>query len=320
MKKNSLDRYRVIACAAVIVMLMHASITPTFAQGKQKTFATPDEAVRALMDAFKTHNVPKLIEIIGADNKDLVITHDTAQDAYGRTRICQMASEKLVKEKTGNNKITLALGKNEWLFPFPLVKDGAVWRFDSKAGREEVVNRRVGRDELNAIAVCRYYIKAQREYAGKDRNNDDVMEYAQKFGSSPGKKDGLFWSSAASKGKDPSPFELLFEKSRKYALARRPGEPFYGYYFKILTKQGGNAPGGAYDYIINGHMVAGCGLIAYPSSYGVSGVATFIVNQRGKVYEKDLGADTVKIASEMTEYNPDKTWKLVKENGSLATD
>ncbi|MGV8125422.1 MAG: DUF2950 domain-containing protein [Candidatus Xenobiia bacterium LiM19] len=317
MKKNSLDPYRVIACAAVILLLVQAAVAPAFAQGKQKTFATPDEAIRVLLDAFKTHNVPKLIEIVGADNKDLVVTHDTAQDAYGRKKICQMASERLVKEKKGNS-IVFVMGKNEWLFPFPLVKEGAGWRFDGKAGREEVINRRVGKDELNAIACCRYYIKAQREYAGKDRNNDDVMEYAQKIASTKGKKDGLFWPSAGSN--DVSPFESLFEKSRKYALARRQGEPFYGYYFKPLTKQGENAPGGAHDYIINGHQVAGCGLIAYPSSYGVSGVATFIINQRGKVYEKDLGADTVKIASEMTEYNPDKTWKMVKENGSLATD
>ncbi len=321
MKNNCLNLWRVIACAGVLILLVQAGqATPAFSQGAQKTFTTPDEAVRVLLEAFRTNNDQRLIDLFGSENKDLVISKDRAQDAYGRKKICLMASEKLIKEKSGKDRLTIVMGKNEWIFPFPLVKEGTAWRFDSAKGREEVINRRVGKDELNAIAVCRYYVKAQREYAGKDRNNDDVMEYAMNIRSSKGKKDGLYWPPDRSQGFDVSPFELLFEKSQKYALARKRNEPFYGYYFKILTKQGEMAPGGTYDYVINGHMIAGFALIAYPADYGTSGVTTFMVNQRGKVYQKDLGPDTVKTAAEINGYNPDKTWKLVQENGDLATD
>lgn len=310
-----------IACAGMLLLSVQAgTVSPAYSQGQQKTFATAGEAIRALVDAFRTSSDQKLTEILGAENGDLVSTKDKAQDALTRKKIYAMACEKLVQEKYGKDGISIALGKQEWIFPFPLVKEGKVWRFDGTKGREELINRRVGKDELNAIAVCHYYVKAQREYAARDRNNDDIMEYALKFRSSKGKMDGLYWPSDPSHKGGVSPFEALFEKSRKYALARKQNEPFYGYYFRILTKQGEMAPGGTYDYIINGHMVAGFALIAYPADYGVSGVMTFMVNQRGKVYEKDLGADTVKTAAEINGYNPDKTWKLVQENGSLAAD
>jgi len=309
------------ACAGILMLLVQAgAVSPAFSQGQQKTFATPDEAIRSLLDAFRTNSEQKLVAILGAENNDLVATKDKAQDAIIRKKIYQMSCEKLIKEKYGKDGISIAIGRNEWVFPFPLVKEGKAWRFDSKKGREELINRRIGKDELNAVAVCRYYVKAQKEYAGRDRNNDDIMEYAVKFRSSKGKMDGLYWPADQSHKGDVSPFEALFEKSRKYALARKQNEPFYGYCFRILTKQGEMAPGGMYDYIINGHMVAGFALIAYPAEYGTSGVMTFIVNQRGKVYEKDLGADTAKVADEIKGYNPDKTWKLVQENGSLATD
>lgn len=319
MKKNY--QYLIMAAAfAVAVTLSVMAGTPAIGGEQQKIFATPDQAIRMLLDACRTNDHEKLVELFGAGNKDIIVTRDTAQDAYGRKKFYQLASERLIRENKGKNTIILVAGKMEFPFPFPLVKEAAGWHFDSAAGREEIINRRVGRDELNAIAICRAYVKAQREYASKDRNNDDVMEYATKFPSSPGKHDGLYWTPDPSRKGDVSPLGPLFTGSKRYLSARKQGAPYYGYYYRILTKQGANAPSGAHDYFINGHMVAGFAMIAYPADYGTSGVTTFIVNQRGKVYQKDLGTDTLKIAEEMIEYNPDKTWKLVQENGMLATD
>jgi len=319
---NTLKRNSQYLCAAACLacILILCAQSGAIAQGQQKIFATPDQAANALIDACKAHSEQKLIELFGAENRDLIVTRDRAMDAMIRTKIYRGAAEKLVKQKRSSDTIILLVGKIEYPFPFPLVRDGKGWRFDGPAGREEIINRRIGRDELNAIAICRHYVKAQRKYADRDRNNDDVIEYARKIGSSEGKKDGLYWPSDPGKKEEMSPLGCVLSESKKYAELRKPGEPFYGYYFKILTRQGARAPGGAYDYIINGHMVAGCAMIAYPSDYGISGVTTFIVNQRGKVFQKDLGKDTLKAAEEITEYNPDKSWKTVQENGTLATD
>jgi hypothetical protein len=311
--------YIVIMTACAGILCAFATNGPACAQGQQKVFATPDEAARAVIEACRTNNEQKLIEIFGAENKDLLITKDRAFDAYSRKKMYGLASEKLVKEHKGKDKIVLVIGKIDFPFPFPLVKEGTGWHFDGAAGREEIINRRVGRNELNAIALCRLYVEAQREYAKKDRSKDDIIQFAQRFGSSPGKKDGLYWPTNPTKNEEMSPIGPALAQSREYASDRKEGEPFYGYYFRILTKQGEQAPGGAYDYIINGHMVAGFAMIAYPSDYGISGVTTFIVNQRGKVFQKDLGNDTIKVAEGITDYNPDKTWKVVQEKGIMAT-
>jgi hypothetical protein len=322
MKKIYFHLAMVIALIGICVVCSQVGqFTPAYAQGSQKTFATPDEAARTLIEACRTNNEKMLIELFGAENKDLVTTSDKAFDAYSRKRIHRFASEKLIKQQKGKDTITLVVGKMEFPFPFPLVKEGGKWRFDSAAGREEIINRRVGMNELNAIAICHLYVNAQREYASKDRSNKDIIEYAQKIKSSPGKRDGLYWPSNPTKKDDISPIgPALAQSSEEYQAGRKEGDPYYGYCFRILTKQGADAPGGAYDYIINGHMVAGFALVAYPADYGTSGVITFIVNQRGKVLQKDLGKDTVNAAKEITEYNPDKTWKVVKEPGTLITN
>ncbi|MDQ7821305.1 MAG: DUF2950 domain-containing protein [Candidatus Eremiobacteraeota bacterium] len=310
-----------IFCASTIFgVLLTGAPGPAMAQGQQKMFSSPDEAAQMLLEACRNDDEKKLIEFFGEKNRDLMVTQDRAMDTYIRKKLHRFASEKLVKQEKGKDTIIFVVGKLEWPFPFPLVKEGAKWRFDSVAGREEIINRRVGRDELNAVALCRHYVQAQRRYAEKAREGDDIIQYAQKFGSSPGKRDGLYWSADPSKKDDISPLGPALAESQEYASSRKQGEPFWGYHYRILTKQGREAPGGAYSYIINGHMVAGYALIAYPSDYGTSGMTTFIVNQSGKVYEKDLGKDTIKAAQQITEYNPDKTWKLVKEEGILATD
>jgi hypothetical protein len=309
-----------IAVFAIVLIVPAQAGAPAAGKDSQKVFATPDQAIHVLMEACRTNNDQKLIELFGAENKDIIITRDRAMDAYGRKKIYQASLEKIVKKNKGKDTIIVEVGKMEFPFPFPLVKSGAGWRFDSAAGREDIINRRVGRDELNAIAVCRLYVKAQRQYYSKDRDKDDVLEYAEKFASSPGKKDGLYWASDPAKKEEASPIGPALSESKHYTAIRKQGDPFFGYYFRILTKQGEKAPGGAHDYMINGNLLAGYALIAYPSDYGTSGVVTFIVNQRGKVYQKDLGKETLKLAEEVTEYNPDKGWIPVQESGTLARD
>jgi hypothetical protein len=195
------------------------------------------------------------------------------------------------------------------------VKKGETWVFDTMAGKEELLNRRIGRNELNTIQTCLAYVDAQREYAMKDRDSDKVREYAQKFWSTPGKKDGLHWETK--EGDRKSPFgSVAAEAVQAGYKPKKPGDkpsPYHGYYFKILKAQGKNAPGGAYDYVIRGKMIGGFALVAYPAEYGASGVMTFIVNHDGVVYQKDLGKETGKIAGAMTKYDPDQTWKKVEQ-------
>ena len=225
---------------------------------------------------------------------------------------------------TAANRKTLVIGSENWPLPFPLVKEDGRWRFDTAAGIEEAVNRRVGRNELNAIDLCHAYLDAQIEYASADRDGDEVLEYAQVLVSTEGNKDGLYWEAA--EGEEISPFGPLIADAQGYLEGRDPGDPFKGYYFKVISRQGANAPGGRYDYIINGNMIAGFGLIAFPADHGNSGVhgrtsgrsrgaivMTFMCNHQGKVYEKDLGPDGDLIAAAIGEYDPDGSWNLVEQ-------
>lgn len=221
-------------------------------------------------------------------------------------------------ERVSEAKFTLVIGERNWPFPIPIVKEGNRWRFDTRAGVEEILNRRIGENELCAIPTARAYVLAQWQYfteAGADK--DGVAVYAQKFISSPGKRDGLYWETAP--GEKPSPLGSLVAAAcaegygRKNDRAAPKRAPYHGYYFKILTRQGAYAPGGKYNYIINGNMIAGHALVAYPDKWGSSGVMTFIVNQQGRVYQKNLGPKTAQIATAMTEYNPESSWKLVEE-------
>jgi hypothetical protein len=218
-------------------------------------------------------------------------------------------------ERETDKKVTLVVGNHEWPYPIPIVKKGETWVFDTMAGKEELLNRRIGRNELNTIQTCLAYVDAQREYAMKDRNSDKLREYAQKFWSAKGKKDGLYWE--MKEGEEQSPFGPVAARGVQAGYApTKPGDkpvPYYGYFYKILKAQGKNAPGGAYDYVINGKMIGGFALVAYPAEYGASGIMTFIVNHDGVVYQKDLGKETGKIASATTKYDPDKTWEKVEE-------
>lgn len=294
------------------------SATP--ADTKQSTFATPEDARQALVTAAKAKDRAALSDIFGPDN-DKLLSGDPVQDNHELDQFVAALDQSAKLEPTsGGDKVTLTIGPDNWPFPIPIVKQGAKWRFDTKAGTEEILNRRIGENELSAIAACRAYVLAQWEYFTEgDHDSDGVAEYAQHFSSSPGQKDGLYWETA--EGEKPSPMGVLVAAARLEGYSstgkRRdpatPRTPYHGYFFRILKSQGPHAPGGKYDYIINGNMIAGYALIAYPDKWGSSGVMTFIVNQQGRVYQKNLGTGTTKIAESIKEYDPDATWKLVSE-------
>jgi hypothetical protein len=290
--------------ASFLAALLLAATAAFPATPDGRAFATPDEAVKALVAALKANDDKALVEIFGERNKDLIVTTDKAASTEYRQKAVKAFEEYLLQQKNADGSITLVIGGNGWPMPIPLVKDGSGWRFDTDKGADEIINRRVGENELNAIEVMRAYPGAQRQFAAKPRDGSNVRSFARRILSTEGKQDGLYWTSDPAKGEEASPFGPLVADGAK----RDRGDPYHGYYFKILTGQGPSAPGGKYSYVINGRMVAGFALVAWPADYASSGVKTFIVNHYGDVYQKDLGANTAATARAMTEFNPDKTW------------
>jgi hypothetical protein len=277
----------------------------------EQTFASPQDAVSALVVAAKNHDVNALQAIFGPTREDL-ISPDVVQATEESKKFVERLTEKTQLINHSDSNVTLAIGADGWPFPIPLVKQEGKWFFDTDAGKQEVLARRIGRDEIGAINVCTAYVAAQREYASEDRMGDGVLAYAQLLHSTPGKHDGLFWPTKP--GEELSPFGPLITEAHAggyHHTAKMLNDehaPYHGYYFKILTSQGKHAPGGAYNYIINGRMIAGFALIAWPAEWGNTGVMTFIVNQQGKVYQKNLGASTFDIANAITTYAPNDTW------------
>ena len=296
----------------VAAMLLLAIPLSTFA-AEQKTFATPDAAVDAFMAALKANDDAALIAIFGAEHKNLVVTPDEAANAATRAKFLAALQTFRVLDVRGPDRRVLLIGDQAWPFPIPVVNEKGAWRFATEEGADEILNRRIGANERNAIVVLRAYIDAQRQYASRDRDGDDVLQYAQKLGSTPGKHDGLYWPADAAKGEEPSPFGPLVAESAPYLKGHKEGDAYRGYYFKILTRQGKNAPGGAYSYVINGRMIAGFAMVAYPARYGDSGVMTFMVSNNGKIYEKDLGRNSTTLGSQMTAFDPGPGWKEVKD-------
>jgi hypothetical protein len=302
--------YSFIIAVTMVVIMTFAS--NSFAAVKQKTFTSPEEAVKALVTAARNNDDKELLSILGAEAKDLISSGDSVADKQRRENFLAKYNEqnKLVRE--GNSAIFI-IGKNEWPFPIPIAKKGETWFFDVQKGKEEVLNRRIGENELYSIQTCLAIVDAQREYAMLDRDGDNLHEYAEKFASDSGKKNGLYWETK--EGEAPSPLgQLLVQaKAEGYSKKDKKGPvPYHGYYYRIIKAQGEKAPGGAYDYVIKGNMIGGFAVVAYPATYGNSGVMTFIVNHDGEVYQKDLGNDTAKIAKAMTRYDPDKTWTMAK--------
>ena len=289
----------------VVVMLMGTALA---AKSKQKTFEKPEDAVEALVKALRDGSEKELLAIFGPGSETLISSGDKIDDRERRENFVRLYGEANRLEPAGDRKVIVHIGKNDWPFPIPIVKAGESWRFDTKQGREEILNRRIGENELDAIQTCLAIVDSQREYAAVDRNGDGLLEYAQKFYSTRGKMDGLYWE--VKPGEKPSPLGPLVAKAQGegYMPGGKPA-PYNGYFFGILTAQGKSARGGAYSYLVKGKMVGGFAVVAYPATYAVSGVKTFIVNHEGVVYEKDLGLKTVKLAKSMKAYNPDKTWE-----------
>ena len=293
---------------AAAFMFSATSATAQTADG-QRRFDLPEAAVKALIEAVRTNDEHALIEIFGAKHRDLIGTVDKARDRENRTRFAESADEYRLLRPEDDGRVTLVVGYQAWPFPIPLVKEGSAWRFDTDAGWEELLNRRIGANELAAIETLGAYVEAQRQYASTPRDGTKVRQFAQKIRSAPGKQDGLYWDADSAKGEELSPVGPLIGDVR----GRQPGDPYNGYHFKILTRQVPAATAGRYDYIINGRMLAGFAFVAWPADYGKTGIKSFIVNHYGDVYEKDLGPKTAAISAAIAEYNPDPTWTEVTE-------
>ena len=278
---------------------------------EQRTFATPDQAVDALLAALKADDDAALVAIFGDKHKTLVVTPDKAANSAARAKAVAALQTYHLLEEQGKDRRVLLIGDQAWPLPIPLVRVGDQWRFATEEGEDEIVNRRIGANERSAILVLRAYLDAQKDYAARDRDGDGVLQYAQRLGSTPGKHDGLYWPADASKGEEASPFGPLIAESAAYLKGHEAGDPYRGYHFRILTRQGANAPGGAYNYVINGRMLAGFAMVAYPAQYGDSGVMTFIVSHNGKVFEKDLGKNSTTIGAKLPAFDPGAGWKEV---------
>ncbi len=301
----------VLSCSSAVWAQEPVKHSPaqTSAKEKQKTFATPQLAADALIKAAESYDVPALLEIFGPEGKDFVESADPVQDKSRAQEFAEKAREKtdVTVEKT---RATLLVGKDDWPLPVPIVLKQGQWHFDSAAGRQEILFRRIGENELDAIQIAHGYVEAQKEYVTEVHDGSNLHEYAKKIISTPGKQDGLCWKNPD--GSTGGPISEAVGRAIEQGYTEKIN-PYHGYYFKILNGQGPNAPLGKLDYEINGAMIGGFALVAVPAEYRVTGVKTFIVNQNGIVYEKDLGPDSVKIAKAMDRFNPDKSWKATQE-------
>jgi hypothetical protein len=290
-----------------VVVTLASGLHAAAPKANQETFATPQEAAQALIDATEHNDSAALLKVLGPDGKDIVESGDPAEDTKHRAEFARSAHQKLRIDQDNPLNTILVIGEQEWPFPVPLVEKDGKWRFDSAKGRLEILARRIGQNELNALDVCRGYVEAQQEYAAEDRDKDGILEYAQKIVSSPGKHDGLYWDGATIVPK------AFAEAAESYAKEGSKLQPYHGYYFRVLKAQGPDAQGGALSYVVKGEMIGGFALVAWPAEYGVSGIHSFIVNHHGIVYEKDLGAGSATLAKQMTRFNPDKSWRPVEE-------
>jgi len=301
-----------IAVAILLVIVAYFPVQAAVRGPQQKTFASPGEAVKAMIAAVKAHDVKAMRAVLGPGSRRVVSSGDEAADREDREAFAKAYEERNRIEMVSDTRALLRVGNNDWPMPIPLVKQGKSWRFDTEAAKEEILNRRIGRNELSVMQVCLAYVDAQREYALRDVDGDGLLGYAQKFESDPDRRNGLYWE--AKGGEQPSPCGPLICRASKEDNGKRLGksEPYHGYFYKILKAQGADAPGGAFDYVVSGRMIGGFALIAYPARYGVSGIMTFIVNQDGQIYEKNLGKNTTASAEAMKVFNPDRTWRKVE--------
>jgi hypothetical protein len=280
------------------------------AQSIQKVFDTPEEAGKALVQAAENYDVPALLEILGPTGRDLVASEEPLEDKRRSVAFADLAHEKASVALSSKNRAELLVGNDNWPLPIPIVKQKGKWQFDTVAGRREILFRRIGENELNAIQICRGFVEAQHEYALSRHDGSSVNEYAQRVISTPGKQDGLAWRNPDGSWGGPVGEAAAKALEQGYQL----NSPYHGYYFKVLKGQGAAAPRGEIDFVVNGIMIGGFALVAAPAQYRVTGVQTFIVSHDGIVYEKDLGPDTLSIFKNMELYNPDKTWRRLDDS------
>ncbi len=318
-----------LACAGALTLAAISGCTSTAGEAEavrltgepgagQQQFDTDEQAAAALVAAAQARDREALDRLFGPAAQEFV-TGDKVEDEKAFDRFVKNAGEHLELEKKDAETSVVDIGKDNWPFPIPLKRlpDGK-WFFDTEAGKKEILARRIGANELETIAVCRAYLEAQRQYASEDREGSGVLKYAQRLISKNG-KDGLYWEAAP--GEEESPFgEFIAQaEAEGYTPVQNDHsgpQPYHGYFYRILKRQGPDAPGGQYDYVINGNMIAGFALVAWPSEYGASGMVTFIISHQGKLYQKDLGPKTSDIARNMKEYNPDSSWTLVADEGA----
>jgi hypothetical protein len=292
--------------SAVLGTIVAVTLLSSASQAQQ-AYPTPENAAAALVAAVKTGTKSAILKVLGNAGADIVESGDDVADAEMRQRFLSAYDARNSIRTEGNKKATLILGADDFPFPIPLVNGRTGWEFDTAAGRREVLYRRIGRNELDAIQTSLAFVDAQNEYAEKDRTGEGAGVYAQRVVSSPGKKDGLFWRDDS----DPSPLGELMAQASAEGYKAEQAAPYHGYYFRILRGQGSDAPGGAFNYVVKGKMIGGFALIAYPAEYGNSGVMTFMVNHAGTVYQKDLGDRTLRIVARIILFDPDQTWKKV---------
>ena len=294
------------SCGLIAIASAVLAVPPVSAQ---QSFKSPEQAADALAVAVKSGAARQMLRVLGSDAAEIVESGDAVADKELRDRFLTAYQAKHALSFDGDKKAILIVGPDDFPFPIPLTRNRSGWEFDTDAGRQEILYRRIGRNELDAIQTALAYVDAQKDYADKDPAGAGKGVYAQRFVSSPGKKDGLFWPSD---GNESPLGELVAEASADgYKLSEEP-QPYHGYYYRILTRQGPNAPGGALNYVVGGKMIGGFALVAYPAEYGNSGVMTFLVNHAGTVYQKDLGERTEGIAGRMRAFDPDQTWKKVE--------
>ena len=306
--RNRLATLPMLLCAATLLL----GLTGCAGSGAPRTFSSPEEAVQTLVTAVRTDDVPQLLAIMGNDGEQIVSSGDDQDDRRRRHEFLALYDQKHSLVDQGEDKKTLVVGTANWPFPVPIVRNGSKWHFDSETGLEEILNRRVGQNELAVIEVCKAIADAQREYALKDPDGNGVREYARKFISDQGKRNGLYWPTA--EGEEPSPLgEFAAGASAEGYSRRKEGPtPYHGYYYRILEAQGPSAPDGEVNYVVDGKMTLGFAVIAYPAEYGNSGIMTFIMGPDEVVYQKNLGEETATLANAIKAFDPDKGWTKVE--------
>lgn len=309
--KRAMQRLALLSWVVPVAVLFQSSSSDSFAAGvKKQVFASPQEAVSSFVKAVRANDEKGMLAVLGPEGRELILSGDEVADRADRDRFIKEYEQlNKIVHKTPNTVI-LKTGVDSWIMPIPIVKRGSKWVFDTGKGKQEILNRRIGRNELNVIDVLNAYVDAQHEYATKDCSACGKVVFAQRLISSPGKRDGLYWE--AKEGEEESPLGPLVAQAASEGYANADLSPFHGYYFKVLKGQGKHAEGGAYSYVVNGNMILGFALAAYPAEYGNSGMMTFIVNQKGEIYQKNLGRKSRQRAEAMEMFDPEKGWKKVE--------